>query len=61
MIPLPKATSLGGLVGPARAGMIRKFGQFLSKFDGWPRTSGDDPNVTCEVTCPSKLAPHERG
>ena len=48
-------------VGPARAGMIRAGGFYASGDDGWPRTSGDDPDVPSWQQKHRSLAPHERG
>ena len=48
-------------VGPARAGMIRRWQFIYLRRTGWPRTSGDDPHYHGIVQLPAELAPHERG
>ena len=50
-----------GTVGPARAGMIRRFERLPVNCVCWPRTSGDDPQTDTETISLARLAPHERG
>ena len=56
-----KRNVFGSVVGPARAGMIRAY-DFVGIIElGWPRTSGDDPELMKKAEENIKLAPHERG
>ena len=48
-------------VGPARAGMIRFYARYDDIAEGWPRTSGDDPDARNGIVGLTTLAPHERG
>ena len=41
--------------------MIRMSVETYFTVEGWPRTSGDDPEAAMTMTDTGVLAPHERG
>ena len=46
---------------PAYAGMIPKFGKFLSSVGGAPRVCGDDPLSNSARTAQTECSPRMRG